>query len=175
MWDLLTAMLILSPVDPPVPQHVPPALWEPLKRIALRLEIVGAHERWIDDYRSELGYVRRHWRELAQAPSLLDAQALPEALVVKECRNFNRCFERMLEARSQVVLYRQEAMREMLCETHRLGEIWALLETATSANQSWVCRRRSLLQLRQGLGPEAYYAGRLPPSVPLWRFQAIEQ
>src|SRR6202030_1683077 len=102
--------LFLPRLPPPVPQHVPPAMWEPLKRIALRLEIVGAHERWIDDYRSELGYVRRHWRELAQAPTLLDCQFLPDALVVKECRNFSRGFERMLEARSQVVLYRQEAL-----------------------------------------------------------------
>jgi len=175
MWDVITALLVLSPVVPPVPQHAPQTLWRPLKSLALHLEIVGPHERWIDDYRSELGYVRRHWRELAEAPPLSDCQFLPDAIIVKECRNFNRTFERMLEARSQTVLCRQEAFREMLCETHRLGDIWGLLETATSANQSWVCRRRALTQLRTKLGPEAYYSGSLPPSVPLWRFEAADR
>src|SRR5207244_10589515 len=95
MWDLATVLLILSPVVPPVPHHASDALWKPLKRIALVLEIVGPHERWIDDYRSELGYVRRHWRELAHAPALSDCQNLPEAGIVKECRHLNHTYQRI--------------------------------------------------------------------------------
>jgi hypothetical protein len=175
MWDLLTVLFIVSPVAPPVPHHAPDALWKPLKKIALSLEVVGEHERWIDDYRSELGYVRRHWRELAEAPALADCQNLPQPAIVKECRNLNHSYQRMLEARGQVSLYRQDAFREMLGESHRLGEIWGLVETATCPTQSWVCRRRALLQLRDKLGPEDYYTGTLPPSVPLWRFQLVER
>src|SRR5947209_18014043 len=120
MWDLVTVLLVVSPFTAPAPHRAPDAVWRPLKKLALHLEIAGPHERWIDDYRSELGYVRRHWRELAEAPPLSDCQFLPDAIIAKECRNFNRTFERMLEARSQTVLYRQEVYREMLCETHRL-------------------------------------------------------
>jgi len=175
MWDLVTVLLVVSPFTAPAPHRAPDAVWRPLKKLALHLEVVGPHERWIDDYRSELGYVRRHWRELADAPALADCERFPQPALIKECREFNRSYQRMLEARSQVVLYGQDAFRETLCETHRLGEIWGLLETATCPAQSWVCRRRALLQLRERLGPEAYYAGTLPPSVPLWRFQLIER
>lgn len=38
-------------------------------------------------------------------------------------------------------------------------------------NQSW-CRSR-LADLRDLIGPAAYCQGRMPPSVPLWRFQRI--
>jgi hypothetical protein len=175
MWDLVTVILVVSPILPPVPHRAPDTMWRPLKKLALQLEIVGPHERWIEDYRSELGYVRRHWQELAHAPALADAQRFPDPQVVKHARCFNRSYQRMMETRSQVALYRQDNFREILCETQRLGDIWGLLETATCPTQSWVCRRRALLQLCEKLGPEAYYAGTLPPSVPLWRFQAVER
>ena len=175
MWDLLAFLLVLSPVQLPVPHHASEDMWKPLKKLALALQVVGPHERWIEDYRSELGYVRRHWRELKNAPPLDDCQVLPAPPVIKECRCFNRNHQRWLEMRRLIMLHQQEEVAEILRETQQLGDLWCLMETATCPNQSWVCRRRALAQLRERLGPEAYYAGTVPPCVPVWHFQLIER
>jgi hypothetical protein len=174
MWDLLTALLILSPVVPAVPHHVPSGLWQSLKRMALRMEVVGPDERWIDDYRSELNYVRRHARDLSGAPPLGDACSLPPAAVSRESRCFNLNYQRNLELRRNLALHRQEELDESLQEAKHLASIWALVDTAACSSQSWVCRRLALMRLREMLGPEAYYAGAIPPCAPFWRFEMLE-
>jgi len=174
MWDLLTALLILSPVVPTMPHHVPGAMWQSLKRIALRTEVVGPDERWIDDYRSELNYVRRHTRELREAPSLGDALSLPPSSVSREGRCFNLNYQRNLELRRNLALHRQEELDEALQDAKHLATIWALVDTAACSSQSWVCRRMALMRLREMLGPDAYYSGTIPPYVPLWRFEMMD-
>ena len=171
MWDLLTALLILSPITPPVPHKAPAPAWQALKRVALRLEVVGPGELWIDDYRSEVGYVRTHWRELADAPPLADAYWLPPAAVAREWRCFNLRYQQGVQQRRAAEAHHREEWSDALQEAEQICEILFLVETAASPNKSWVCRRQALRQLRELLGPEAYAAGRLPPCVPLWRFQ----
>jgi hypothetical protein len=171
MWDLLTALLIVSPVEMPVPHRAPGPAWQALKRVALQLEVVGPHERWIDDYRSEVGYVRRHWRELLAAPPLADSLSLPSAGTMQEWRCFNLGYQRTLELRLPLCLHREDELRAALREAQQLYEIWTLVDTATCPAKSWVCRRRGLEQLRELIGLDAYYTGTLPPFVPLWRFQ----
>ncbi len=174
MWDALTALLILSPIVPAMPHHVPVAMWQSLRRIAFCTEIVGPHERWIDDYRSELNYVRRHTRELVDAPPLGDASSLPPLAISREARCFNLNYQHNLELRRNLALHRQEELDEALQEAKHLATIWALVDTATCSSQSWVCRRAALLRLREMLGAEAYYAGAIPPCAPLWRFEMME-
>jgi hypothetical protein len=174
MWDLVTALLILSPVVPQVPHHVPSGMWRSLKRLALDLELVGPTERWIDDFRSELNYVRRHARELQVAPPLDDVVSLPPSSVSRESRCFNLNYQRNLELRRNVALHRQDELDEALQEARHLSTIWALVDTAACPTQSWVCRRMALLRLREMIGPEAYYTGAIPPCVPLWRFEMMD-
>ncbi|HLN29149.1 MAG TPA: hypothetical protein VK395_15475 [Gemmataceae bacterium] len=173
MWDLLTLLLILSPVSPTVPHHASPPMWQSLKRVALLLEVVGPEERWIDDYQSELNYVRRHLRELTSAPALDDCLIFPSSLASREGRCFNLAYQRSLELRRNLFLHHQEELDEALQEAKHLARIWALVDAAGCQSQSWVCRRKALLHLRELLGPEAYYSGTIPPCAPLWRFELI--
>jgi hypothetical protein len=171
MWDVGILVLLLSPVAPPVPHQAPPPAWDALKRVALQLEVVGPHERWIDDFRSEVDYCRRHFQELVYAPPLSDCERLPPLYLARECTCFSSGYQRYLELRRQVCLYREEELSEALHEAQELCIVWGLVETAASTSQSWASRRRALLELRDRLGPEAYYAGNLPPCVPLWRYE----
>ena len=175
MWDALTLLLILSPVAPPVPHRAPEPLWRSLKRVALALEVVGPHERWIDDYRSEVAYVRLHWRELADAPGLADADWLPPPSVTRDCRCFNLRYQRFVELRARVQLHHRDEWEEVLREAQQLGETLCLVDAATCPTRSWVCRRQALEQLRERIGPERFYAHELPPCVPLWRFQVADR
>ena len=171
MWDTVILLLLLAPIAPPVPHRAPEPLWQALKRAGLQLEVVGPHERWIDDFRSEVDYVRRHWHELAFAPPLSDCDRLPPLYLARECTCFASGYQHCLELRRQLSLHREEELAATLREAQDLAAVWALVETAACPNQSWAARRRALMNLRERLGPEAYYAGDLPPCVPLWRFE----
>jgi hypothetical protein len=114
--------------------------------------------------------VRNHWRELRETPTLSDAALFPAQFTVKDCHHLNHVYQRMLESRAAVYKDRQDFYRDLLSESHRLGEIWGEMETATCPTQSWVCRRRELQHLKDKLGPEDYYNGAFPPAIPLWRF-----
>jgi hypothetical protein len=35
-------------------------------------------------------------------------------------------------------------------------------------------RRQALQQLREAIGPQAFYSGRMPPHVPLWRIAIVD-
>jgi hypothetical protein len=172
MWEAYTLLLLLSPIDLPTPHRAAEPRWLALKRIALQLEVVGPHERWVTDYRSEVRYVRRHLWELADAPPLADCWWLPSPNEIKECRCFNLGYQRSLEQRRMLRLHRHDELTEALRETQQLAEAWRLVDTASCASNSWVCRRRALARLREVLGPDAYYSGVMPPCVPLWRFAA---
>ena len=41
MWDLVTVLLVVSPFTAPAPHRAPDAVWRPLKKLALHLEVVG--------------------------------------------------------------------------------------------------------------------------------------
>ena len=102
MWDLITVILVVSPIVPPVPHRAPDTMWRPLKKLALQLEIVGPHERWANDFHSELNYVRRHWRELQDAPPLDECGRLPPVEVTTAYCRLNWAYQECLKARRGV-------------------------------------------------------------------------
>jgi hypothetical protein len=172
--DLVVALLLLWPTTPPVPQQVPEPLWQALKRVALATEVVGPHERWANDFHSELLYVRRHWRELAEAPALDDSRRLPPPdLVLSSCR-LNWSYQEYLKARRCVCRHHWDELTIALEETQRLYQFWELVREAGCAERSWACRRRALLRLRELLGPVAFYNADLPPCLPLWLFNELD-
>ena len=65
-------------------------------------------------------------------------------------------------------------VRAILQETDQLYQIWDTVRDARCEYYYVTVRRQALKRLREALGDEAYFSGRLPPHVPLWRFQQID-
>lgn len=170
MHAALLIVLLSLPCDLPLPHQVGQPWWTALKKLALDAEIVGPREHWLDDFRSEVGYVRRHWQELRHAPPLSDCSLLPPYWQVVEARRFSEVYERNFQARLRIELYRQEELAAAIEENRHLRETWDWLATATQETESWAWRRLALEHLRDR-DPEGYYAGRFPPAVPVWRFE----
>jgi hypothetical protein len=159
MGDLLVYLLLLSPVSLPVPRWAPAPLWEATRRVAFRLELVGPGERWIDDWHSELAYLRRHWRALKTAPPLADCDRFPPRAVCLAQRAFVGERIRYLESRRQIRVREYEVLGARLQEARRVYEVWGLLADAQGSASSWTSRRRALLALRELLGGEDYEGG----------------
>lgn len=60
-----------------------------------------------------------------------------------------------------------------------MSETWALRQPWWMLEQSWsqkdrVSRWLALVNLRREIGWNAFYEGRMPPPVPVWRFREIQ-
>jgi hypothetical protein len=87
-----------------------------------------------------------------------------------------------LDARATYWPIRNE-YAEWLRELNACGEAWELVWRARGSIQrdgksywppSGSYQRDLLAELRDLLGEDAYYSGRFPPMVPVWRFTEIE-
>ena len=68
-----------------------------------------------------------------------------------------------------------EGWEEVYTETGEIQRAWHLLRLARSDHWSENCRRGFLEQLRELIGPEAFYAGQMPPPIPYWRYSWGDQ
>jgi len=169
--DCYVSVLIAIPFDVPVPDWAPEAVWESLKRLALRSEIVGSHERWRTSFPIELQYVRCHLRTFAGAPSLSCILATMDESVARNALQCNLTYQEYLNCRKVVHLHIGDEIEDALEESRLIAAVWtAAVEACESNTNSWVSRRRHLQRLQELLGDHDFYAGKLPPAAPTRRF-----
>jgi hypothetical protein len=161
MRQLMVWLLIVCPVEMPVPHAAGPAWWTALKQASEALELEPAKGRWIDNWHSEVGWVRKYYRELGDAPPLSDALFLPPREEALHLLAFYLSEQLYYQHLGRIRLHRHEEIQAILEDLRGDAQIWALVESATNAHNAWVCRRQALKQLRELLGPENYYAGQL--------------
>jgi hypothetical protein len=147
MTKAFIVLLLCSPIELPVTHRASPPLWQALKAVAEQLEVTGPHERWIDDFASEVRYVRHHLRELHDAPSLLDCDLLPPRPLALCMQAFYLQRQLYLEHMRRIKLHREEEIDGLLAKARCEAKVWMLIDCATNETQSWPCRRRALRQL----------------------------
>ncbi len=179
---LLAVALLSSPHEgletrftPEVVAKLQPAL----QSLAVQWEILDPREvRYVltreEDFASDLQLLRRRFRDLAGAPALNDCQRFPDRAAVTDLLAFNRAYRQNIDVRQPLELPQWWALREVLQETDRLYQVWDTVRDARCEYYYITVRRQALKKLQEMVGPEAYLTGRLPPHVPLWRFQMIE-
>jgi hypothetical protein len=178
---LLAAVLLTAPADrdltvsPELFNTVGPAV----QKLALKWEILDPREvRYVlarpEDFAADLKLLQRRYHELAHAPPVADCQRFPDRAVVSDLLAFNRAYRQNMDARQAVELVHWWEFREAVQEADRLYQIWDNVRDARCDYYYVTVRRHALQKLRDAIGPEAYYAGTLPPHVPVWRFQRID-
>jgi hypothetical protein len=150
-----------------------------IQALAMEWEILDPREvRYIlarpDDFAADLKLLRRRYRDFADAPALNDGLRFPDRELVNELLSFNRAYRQHLCTRQSVDLGRWWEYRAALQETEHLYQVWDTVRDARCDYYYVTVRRQALKKLRELIGEDAYYAGRLPPYVPLWRFQRVD-
>jgi hypothetical protein len=177
---VLAVILLMTPPDKELPanldlSHLGPAI----QQLALAWELLDSREVSYmlvrrECFADDLRVLRQRYVELADAPLLHDAVWLPSRETISDLLAFNRAYRRQMELRQGVEIVRQEEYQVILNETDQLYYIWDAVRDARSEYYYISVRRGALKKLRTAIGEEAYYGGKLPPHVPLWRFQRIE-
>lgn len=176
---LIAVSLLTTPPD--IPEPLPQAedwavLQESLQSVAVEWELLDTREtRYVfarlEDFPDNLNLVRRRYRDLADAPKLSDCNRFPDRGTVNDLLAFNRAYRRHLDARVPMEQDRAAQLRAALKETDALYGVWDSVRDARCEYYYVAVRRMALKRLRDNLGADDYNAGRLPPFVPLWRFE----
>lgn len=66
------------------------------------------------------------------------------------------------------------AYAKCLQEARELYEIYNLLDDVFYQSYTVFDKRKSLYHLREKIGEKNFYSGRLPPPVPIWRFELFD-
>ena len=179
---LMAAVLLAAPPDAPAPA-VSPALFaylQPaLRALALETEVLDPREvRSVlvraEDLPADLKLLRRRTHDLAGAPMLDDSLRFPEQVAVSDMLAFNRAYRQNVEKRLAAGVMNPAELSQALEETDQLYKVWNNVRDARCDSYYVTVRRHALKRLRELVGPQAYFCGRLPPHVPIWRFQRID-
>jgi hypothetical protein len=150
-----------------------------LQSLAVHWEILDPREvRYVltrpEDFASDLKLLRRRYHDLADAPPLHDCMRFPDRALISDLLSFNRAYRQHLDSKQSVELNYWWELREALQEADRLYQIWDTVRDARCDYYYVTVRRQALKKLKETVGEQAYYSGRLPPHVPLWRFARID-
>jgi hypothetical protein len=177
---VLAVVLLTSPPDPDAVKSLAPfaaALRPAVLQVALRVEVLDPREDEHiagagEGFAAELLELQTRYQALRRAPSLADCQLFPPRRLIDDWLASNREYRCQLEARLTVDQVHAEALRSAIHETEQLHELWNLLRDAQCEGYYVTVRRRSLLELRDRIGVEAYCRGQMPPHLPVWHFPA---
>ena len=101
-----------------------------------------------------------------------DLLRFPPASVIEQELRSNRLYREHLESRITVEHHQAWTIYTTLVETDHLYAMWDALRWARLYGDA-DNQRDMLKRLRELLGPCAYYAGRMPPALPLPRLVTI--
>jgi hypothetical protein len=174
-WDLYALLLIALPL--PAPEHPPEELWDSLIAVSLVAELADPRENWLrgrpEGMATELRILRMRREELEGTPHSHDGRRWETAAWAREgalaANDARRHHLRDLLESSQLG-WREPQIYEELAWLERSNEAWHAVADAAEPTYSVLMRRKALGRLLRLLGPEDYYAGRLPPPVMLWRY-----
>lgn len=101
----------------------------------------------------------------------VELQRFPPRAAVRANLDFATAHVAYLEARVALAPYRSD-LAEWLSEARRLRLAWNALDSAQIFCEE-TDRRCELDTLRELIGADAFFQGRMPPPVPLWRFTEL--
>jgi hypothetical protein len=175
---VLAAVLLTAPPAPTAPEGLA-ALVEVLRpalvQAALDAEVLDPREEerirgdGVDPL-VELRTLQDCYQGLQRAPLLAECRLFPPRCHIDELLACNRGYKQELEARLVLDQVHAEQLRRAIAETEHLYFLWNLLRDAQYECYYVTVRRRSLMQLRDLIGMEAYCRFQMPPHVPVWHF-----
>ncbi len=182
-FDYLMAVALLSTgpnyIGQERPWALPAGLRAAIQTVAVDWELMDKREAQYllirpEEYMADLAELRRRYDDLSDAPPASDAFRFPPKEQINVQLDFNRAYWKQMDTRRAMDVARADDMRVILDETERLYQIWDTVKDARCQCYYVPFRRRALKKLRDLVGPDAYYSGKLPPPVPIWRFQKID-
>lgn len=122
----------------------------------------------------DLRVMRDRYERLADAPRSHDSNMFLNAALLNELLASNRTYYQQQEAQLQVEVLHKASFVASMEEADELYRILFYAKSACDRDYNISTRRQALKDLREKIGYRDFYAGVLPPHLPIWRFQSID-
>lgn len=176
--DCLVAAVLLTSA-PEVPASSEALAWAatcraPLLALALDAQVIDPRERFhflndSQDTARDVKALQSRFQDFAFAPLAEEALRFPDRKTTEDFLAFNRDYQKHLMARLEIDSVNGVHLRLAMQETDQLHKVWCAVLDARRGYHDITVRRQALQLLRELIGDEAFYSGRLPPYVPVWR------
>jgi hypothetical protein len=170
---LVAALLLTAPQDAPQDHAWAMVLRPNILALATDAEVLDPREKGFvmgQDLLGDLAMLQGRYAEFSRAPLLAEAERFPDRKLINEYLALNRAYRNQLTQRLAIDLIHAEEIRVALSDTDQLYQIWDAVRDSRCDYYYVTVRRQSLSLLRDLIGAESFYSGRMPPQVPVWHF-----
>lgn len=181
MWLEVFFLAFVLLVTPPDQDLHPP--YEMFNAVQLPLKILCVHLEILDpkadaymfvrqyDFFTDMNIVRRHYTSLKDAPPVAASWLFPRGAT--DARMFNSACKARLEVYQKAHPEKFWECAWLLDELAIRWKVWDLVSDAQNKDLYVTTRREALKQLRNRIGPEAFYSGQPPLWAPPEYFQPL--
>jgi hypothetical protein len=178
-WLRLAARIIIADSNELIVLPASEMLMRAVRTVALEQQLLDKREiPYVfcrpQEWEQDLSLIKRRYTQLKDAPPVEDCARFPDRTLVAELLAFNLKYRQQLEVDQRLDLVNTEWYQSALSETDALYRIWDTVRDSRTEYYYISVRREALNKLRSEVGVEAYYSGKLPPHVPVWRFKRID-
>lgn len=173
VWWLLSAPDVMPPAT------VSPRVREDLRSLCVRLELLDHRDYPLtfasdEAFSQDIAVMRIRYTTLKHAPPIHDCMRFTTTAAATEAVVHGRRFREVYGFRQSLEPHKWWQYNEVLCESESASRVWELVRDAANENHHVTTRRSSLASLKFLLGSEDYYAGRLPPPIPVHRLRYLD-
>lgn len=180
-WLYARELIIMPPGSPitPVSREVWIVRRKAIMIQAINLGLMDELEAYWEfrlqqSFPEDVDKVRRLWQDCKNLPPISDAYRFPDPDSAWEAMSFNSRYRQHVKGMAALSSHTRDSWQNVEREALYLYKIWDTTRDATNNIFTVARRRRLLQQLREMIGDEAYRAGMMPPSVPIWRFYEVK-
>ncbi len=179
---MYTTLYLLTILMYAPPTEIPEGISEYRSRIqqlAIKLELMDEHEiTWLlyqkQEIHRNLTLLHERYEEFNDAPASCEAELFHVTTdYIVEQRTLNSQYTQYLLERITIDLPNAQRLQSLIDLNKKLNKIWEKVHDAKCTYYNVTTRRRGLKDLKDVLGPQMYYAGQLPPALPVWLFEPI--
>lgn len=150
MMYLFAILLVMSPIQPTMYAKIVPFNAKQFRQVYVLMELYGKDEHIYDGSPQEqINEARHHYRELKNAPSILEAASMPPHDSCMQVQDFHG--DRINHIEKCIKLYgkyRYVDFEDYLEFAKENKRYWSKCEEATNENNTYLTRRRALMWLR---------------------------
>ncbi len=168
---VLAAALLVGPKDVPVDANWIEVLRPTILTLAVNSEILDPRERAFlltQDPVGDLAMLQGRNEDFKGLPYLGECSRYPDRKLINDFLALNRSYRNDLNKRLEIDLIHADVIRDAIVDTDQLYQVWDTVRDAQCDYYYVTVRRQALGLLRELIGAEAFYSGRMPPSIPVW-------
>lgn len=128
----------------------------------------------INDFDSSVQLLQTIHKNVENYPKVFESGLFPDRKFVLDALSCNRVHRNLInDLKAVYPIWRHDVLNDTYRELIELDRIWTFL-LYIDQESSVTHQRYMLNELKNVIGAENYYSGRMPPAIPVWRFPANE-